>query len=360
MAEFDRVVVVIPSLNPDEKLCVTVEGLIAAGFSDIIVIDDGSAADTRGNFPAESEHVTVLRHEVNRGKGAGLKTAFRYILENRPDALGCVSADGDGQHRPEDVAACAREMLAHPEDIVLGARDFTLPSVPERSRKGNRITSRVFKLLFGMTLSDTQTGLRAFPRSVLEAMLSVRGDRYEYETNMLIELKRRKIGYREVPIETVYIDENATSHFRPVRDSVRIYGMIVAFLLSSVISMLVDLTLFTVFNLLLGALGVPFPYAFAVGGARLISSMLNYTLNRRVVFASGDRSSVVRYYILAVCQLAISAAVGQSLVWLIPHGAKWIETLIKLAVDTVLFFFSFRIQNAWVFRSGGDSAGGKR
>ncbi len=360
MAEFDRVVVVIPSLNPDEKLCGTVEGLIAAGFSDIVVVDDGSREDTKKNFPAESEHVTVLRHAVNRGKGAGLKTAFRYILDSRPDALGCVSADADGQHRPQDIAACAREMLDHPEDIILGARDFSLPDVPERSRRGNRITSRVFKVLFGMTLSDTQTGLRAFPRAVLEAMLSVRGDRYEYETNMLIEMKRRKIGYREVPIETVYIDENAASHFRPVRDSIRIYGMIVAFLLSSVSSMLVDVTLFTLFNILLGALEVPFAYAIAVGGARVISSVFNYTLNRRVVFASGDRSSVVRYYILAVCQLALSVAVGQSLVWLRPHSEKWIETLIKLAVDTVLFFFSFRIQNSWVFRSDSGSADTKR
>lgn len=360
MAEFDRVVVVIPSLNPDEKLCGTVDGLLGAGFSDIIVIDDGSSEAAKGNFPSENEHVTVLRHEVNRGKGAALKTAFAYILENRPDALGCVSADGDGQHRPADVAACARELTLHAQDVILGARDFSLPSVPPRSRKGNRITSRVFRLLFGMTLSDTQTGLRAFPRSVLGAMLSVRGDRYEYETNMLIELKRRKIGYREVPIETVYIDENATSHFRPVRDSIRIYGMIVAFLLSSVLSMLVDLTLFTVFNILFAALKLPFAYAFAVGGARVISSVFNYTLNRRVVFASGDRSSVVRYYILAVCQLALSAAVGQALVCLIPHGAKWIETLFKLAVDLILFFFSFRIQNSWVFRSGNDSAGAKR
>lgn len=354
MAEFDRVPVVIPSLNPDEKLRGTVEGLIAAGFSDIIVIDDGSREDTKGNFPEEGENVTVLRHEVNRGKGAGLKTAFRYILENRPDALGCVSADGDGQHRPEDVAACVREMIAHPEDIVLGARDFSLPSVPERSRKGNRITSRVFALLFGMTLSDTQTGLRAFPRKTLGVMLGVRGDRYEYETNMLIEMKRRSIGYREVPIGTVYLDGNATSHFRPVRDSVRIYGIIVAFALSSVLSMLLDQTLFTVLNVLFGSLGLPFAFAVAGGAARVVSSVFNYTVNRRVVFASGDRSSVVRYYILAVCQLIVSVAVGQTLVWIIPHSGRLIETVIKLAVDMVLFFFSFRIQNAWVFRPAKD------
>ena len=364
MEEFDRVPVIIPSYNPDEKLAETVAGMKAAGFSDVIVVDDGSREDTKKFFPAEGGGVTVLRHEVNRGKGAGLKTAFRYILEHRPDAVGCVSADGDGQHRPEDVAACVREMLANPGEIVLGARDFTLPGIPARSVGGNRFTCRVFRLLFGMKLSDTQTGLRAFPRSALPTMLSARGERYEYETNMLITMKRQAIPYREVTIQTVYIDDNAASHFRPVRDSIRIYGIIVAFALSSVISMLLDVTLFTVFNLLLARWGEGFPadslpwwaiyrYGISVAAARVISSAVNYTLNRRVVFASGDRASVARYYTLAVCQLAVSAAIGQTLVHVlpIPDSAKWIETAIKLAVDTFLFFFSFRIQNAWVFRS---------
>ena len=364
MGEFDRVPVIIPSYNPDEKLAETVAGMLAAGFSDVIVVDDGSREDTKRFFPAEGGGVTLLRHEVNRGKGAGLKTAFRYVLEHRPDALGCVTADGDGQHRPEDVAACVREMLAHPGEIVLGARDFTLPGIPARSVGGNRFTCRVFRLLFGMKLTDTQTGLRAFPRSSLPAMISARGERYEFETNMLITMKRQSIPYREVTIQTVYIDENAASHFRPVRDSIRIYGVIVAFALSSVISMLLDVTLFHIFNLTLAKWGESSPdawwavygYVLSVAAARVISSAVNYTINRRVVFASGDRRSVVRYYILAACQLAVSAAIGQTLVAIIPHSVKWVETVIKLAVDTFLFFFSFRIQNAWVFRSknGGD------
>ena len=367
MGEFDRVPVIIPSYNPDEKLAETVAGMLGAGFTDIIIIDDGSREDTKRFFPEEGGGVTVLRHDVNRGKGAGLKTAFRYVLEHRPDAVGCVTADGDGQHRPEDVAACVREMIAHPGEIVIGARDFSLPGIPARSRKGNRITCRVFRLIFGMKLSDTQTGLRAFPRSSLPAMLTARGDRYEFETNMLIIMKRQAIPYREVMIQTVYIDDNATSHFRPVRDSLRIYGMIVAFALSSVVSMLLDLTLFTVFNHLFFEWGAGYPageipwwalysYPLAVAAARVISAAVNYTLNRRVVFADGDRSSVVRYFILAACQLAVSAAIGQALVVLIPHSAKWVETVIKLAVDLFLFFFSFRVQNAWVFRKKDGAA----
>ena len=363
MSEFERVPVVIPSYDPDEKLAETVSGLIAAGFSDVIVIDDGSREDTKRFFPPESENVTVLRHEVNRGKGAGLKTAFTYILEHRPDAIGCVTADSDGQHRVEDIIACVREMIAHPDSIVLGARDFDRPDVPARSSFGNRFTSRSFRILFGMKLADTQTGLRAFPRSTLPAMLTARGNRYEFETNMLIVMKRRKIPYREVTIETVYIDDNAASHFRPIRDSLRIYGMIVAFALSSLLSWLVDFGLFSLLRLVVlpmympetvSAFGANLPILFAVAYtlARIVSAVINYSINCRVVFGDGDRRSVGRYVVLSIGQLALSALIGQELVWLISPDAGWVELIIKMIGDTVLFFASFRIQNNWVFSSG--------
>lgn len=363
MAEFDRVCVVIPSYNPDEKLAATVKELIAEGFSDVIVIDDGSREETKRFFPPESGNVTVLKHDVNRGKGAGLKTAFGYILEHRPDAEGCVTVDGDGQHRASDVAACVREMLAHPDSVVLGARDFSLSSVPARSKVGNRFTSRTFRLLFGMKLADTQTGLRVFPRSVIPAMLTARGSRYEFESNMLIVMKRRRIPYREVTIETVYIDENATSHFRPVRDSLRIYGMIVAFAASSLVSWLVDFGLFALLrNLILpkimpeavdvGAIRIPILFAASYALARVVSATLNYTINRRVVFGDGDKRSAGRYVILSICQLALASGIGQLIVWALPEGhPSWLELIIKMAIDTVLFFMSFRLQNNWVFRS---------
>ena len=310
MNDFYSIPVVIPSYNPDEKLAQTVLGLKNAGFRDIIVIDDGSSAETKKNFPEPGDGVTVLRHEVNRGKGAGLKTAFRYILENRPDAAGCVTADGDGQHRTEDIAACAKAMLSEKDRVILGARDFSLPHVPERSKKGNRITSRVFRLLFGMKITDTQTGLRAIPRKYLAPFIRVSGDRYEYETNMLLSMKRDSIPFSEVKIDTVYIDDNQTSHFRPVRDSIRIYGLILSFVLSSVISFLIDTGLFTLFNIFLFSWN-EYSYAISLVCARVISSSANYLINRRVVFQNGEKSSVVRYYILAAVLLTVSASVGQ-------------------------------------------------
>lgn len=351
MTEFARVPVIVPSYDPDEKLKNTVAGLLAEGFSDVIVVDDGSHPENKQNFPDEGGGVTVLRHEVNRGKGAGLKTAFRYILENRPDAIGCVTADGDGQHRPGDIAACVREMLANPGSVVLGARDFSLPGIPERSRKGNRITCTVFRLLFGMKLSDTQTGLRAIPRECLADFLTVRGDRYEYETNMLLEIKRSGTPFREVKIETVYINDNETSHFRPIRDSIRIYGLICAFALSSALSAVIDIGLFTLFNFLFGKWGVPYEYFLAFAGARVISSAVNYTVNRKAVFGRDDNSSVGRYYILAAAILVISGLLGSVITHLVPEGWGWLDTLIKAAVDLVMFAASFRIQHEWVFKA---------
>ncbi len=349
MNDFYSIPVVIPSYNPDEKLAQTVLGLKNAGFRDIIVIDDGSSAETKKNFPEPGDGVTVLRHEVNRGKGAGLKTAFRYILENRPDAAGCVTADGDGQHRTEDIAACAKAMLSEKDRVILGARDFSLPHVPERSKKGNRITSRVFRLLFGMKITDTQTGLRAIPRKYLAPFIRVSGDRYEYETNMLLSMKRDSIPFSEVKIDTVYIDDNQTSHFRPVRDSIRIYGLILSFVLSSVISFLIDTGLFTLFNIFLFSWN-EYSYAISLVCARVISSSANYMINRRVVFQSGEKSSVVRYYILAAVLLTVSASVGQLFSQFLSLP-KPVETVVKIAVDLVMFIVSFRMQHTWVFKN---------
>ena len=136
-SDFAHVTVVLPSLNPDEKLQKTVASLLAAGFTDLVLVNDGSREDTLRFFPKEDEHITVLRHEVNRGKGAALKTAFRYVLEHRPDSPGVVTADGDGQHRAEDVRRCAEAMIADGDarKIVFGCRDFSLPHVPHHLRR---------------------------------------------------------------------------------------------------------------------------------------------------------------------------------------------------------------------------------
>ena len=169
---------VIPSLDPDEKLISVVDSAIEAGIRDVLLVDDGSAEGKRRIFTGLGEahpEVILLTHGKNQGKGAALKTAFRYFLEHRGNSLGVVTADGDGQHRIEDIIACGEAMEADGGSVVLGCRDFASENVPPKSRFGNKITSLVFRLFFGMKLSDTQTGLRAIPSQYIPALLEAGG-----------------------------------------------------------------------------------------------------------------------------------------------------------------------------------------
>jgi len=346
-----NVTAVVPSLNPDEKLCGVVDGLIDAGFDDIIVIDDGSAPEFKNNFPKPSDKVTLLVHEVNRGKGAAMKTAFRHILERDEKTPGVVTVDGDGQHRPEDVYACAKAMIEGEPGIVLGCRNFDLPQVPSRSRKGNKITAVVFRLLFGMKLRDTQTGLRAIPIEFLPKMTEINGDRYEYDSNMLMALKPAGIPIKEVEIETVYIDENQTSHFRTVRDAARIYALIIKYVLSSVSSFLVDITGDYLFQKILGLFGAPFADIISAGAARVISSIYNFIVNKNVVFKGKGKVGrlILRYYALAIPVLVISA-VSRHFIGNFFEASELLRTAIKIPIDLLLYFASFRIQREWVFK----------
>lgn len=349
----NKITVIIPSLNPDEKLMKVVCGLEEMGFDDIIVVNDGSREENLKNFPSEIEHpcCKILTHTVNRGKGAALKTAFTYFLENRKDRIGVVTVDGDNQHKPADVLACA-EAMEETGDLVLGVRDFSLPHVPKRSRFGNRTTSLVFRLCCGMKISDTQTGLRAFPAKILDDMCEVEGDRFEYETNMLLSLSKYGIKISEVKIETVYIEENQTSHFRPVRDSMRVYSQILHFLASSLISFTVDNSIFAIGLAFLGKENRLLCFVLA----RAFSSALNFILNKKTVFKNTDKVifTLLKYYALAVPILLISE-IGVGFV-VANFGGDYFgtagvvfTTAVKIVIEFILFILSYRIQRQWVF-----------
>ncbi len=348
--------VVIPSYQPDEKLEKTVKGVIDTGFQDIIVIDDGGGEKYAHIFSSVRTlpGVTVLTHEKNRGKGAALKTAFNYILENRPQSIGAVTADGDGQHLPNDILSCAMAMVRE-DKLVLGVRDFSLPDVPPRSRAGNRITCFVFLAFCGLKVTDTQTGLRAIPRKDLPAVAKIEGDRYEYETNMLLAAKNIGAVLYEEKISTVYIEENQTSHFNTVKDSFRIYKLIFSYMASSYAASLVDLL---AFYLIMAVINNSYPQ-FAHGIltatvlARVISSLVNYTVNKNVVFgADCPKGAIFRYYALAVPVMLSSFL----LVYLIQNVLagegmnSLVTTLIKAVVDIFIFFVTFRVQREWVFK----------
>lgn len=211
-------VVIIPALNPPEQIIEYVEDLLAQGFAHIIVVDDGSKPSTDYIFN-ELRNVgrcTVLVHDVNKGKGRALKTAFTYCINHFPTIDGVVTADADGQHALEDVCHVANFFAKNPTDLVLGIRNFKESHVPKRSYIGNTITSFGYQLLFRSKLQDTQTGLRAIPFSHLEKMILLKGERYEYEINMLIYANKRNLNISEVMIQTIYHNNNEGSYYRTI------------------------------------------------------------------------------------------------------------------------------------------------
>ena len=360
MQDLSKISVVLPSLDPDEKLVAVIDGLLEYGFTDIILVNDGSKPENLHYFEdaaAQHPEIHLLHHEVNRGKGAALKTAFTWFLQNRPDAFGVVTVDGDNQHHPEDTRACCEHMLETGR-CVLGCRDFTLPHVPPRSRFGNHTTSLVFKIFCGMTISDTQTGLRALPRDALEILVNVYGDRFEYETNMLLAFKTNAIPFDEVKIRTVYIEENKSSHFHAIRDSWRIYKLILAhffrYTLSSLVSAVVDTGAYSLLSWLLRSVLQGFALTAAAGvGARVISSLLNFFMNKKLVFKTqvDTGKAMLRYYALALPQMAAQVLLTQGVYALfrISDSAGGLRTLIYAVVMTVLYFLSYMIQQRWVF-----------
>ena len=356
-----KISVIIPSLNPDDKLVSVVDSLVKKGFEDIIIVNDGS--DSAHLWPFEKvgsySQCTILTHEVNKGKGRGLKTAFEYCLKNRQGYDGVVTVDGDNQHQADDIYNCCEAMVKN-DKVVLGVRRFDGEDVPFKSRFGNNMTSMVFKVMCGLNISDTQTGLRAIPYRYLDTFCNIEGERFEYETTMLLEFKKSDIQFMEVPIETVYIEDNASTHFNPVKDSIKIYKVIfkysfsptvVKYILSSLASWVIDNLIFNLLEFFLFAFTISIRLLFSTVAARIISSIFNFTMNRRLVFKSDKdvKSSMVRYYILWACQLMASYLLVYIFTRLLVLGSVAVA-FTKIIVDLCLFVISYNIQKKWVFK----------
>ncbi|MHB1454821.1 MAG: glycosyltransferase [Saccharofermentanales bacterium] len=354
------VCVIVPTLNPDHKFLEVISSLTSHGFGQVLIVDDGSGGEYKEYFAKARLYpqCTVITHYRNLGKGRALKTAFNYYLNHFPELKGAVTVDADNQHHIDDVVRCAECMLENPDSLILGVRNFDTDNVPRKSRMGNAITIWVFNVLCGIRISDTQTGLRAMTGDVMNAFLDLPGERFEYETNMLIDTRRKSIPIKEVRIRTVYLENNKSSHFNPLLDSIRIYMLILKFLSASIGSCLIDLTAFTVVMAILSASALEWKVTAATIIARIISSLFNYAINRNFVFQSQKRvtDTIRKYYILAFFQMLLSLGGVYGLTLLLRINS----TLIKAFVDLVLFFIGFQIQREWVFNSkisveaGGD------
>lgn len=309
--------VLIPAYRPDHRLVDLVGGLFDA---------------------VRLAGAEVLTEAHNRGKGRALRVGIGHVRSHHPGE-GVVTADADGQHRVADVVSVARAVEGT-NRVVLGVRSFT-GDVPLRSRMGNVWTSALFRLATGWDLRDTQTGLRGFPARDLGWVSQVRGERYEYELAVLLELSRRGVRVEEVGIGTVYDAGNAGSHFRPLRDSVRVLTPLLAFGASSAVSFVVDYAGVLGLHALVGNLWIP------VVGARIASGTLNFVLNRRVFRAQGSpvARSATRYvglalFLLCASYLGLRATTAVEV-------PLWIA---KVLVDSALYAASFLVQRRFVFR----------
>ena len=350
------VTIILPSLDPDQKFLNVVTGLVDAGFEDIVIVNDGSKPENVHWFEkaAAMPGTHVLTHEVNMGKGRALKDAFAYVNENRPNSMGVVTIDGDGQHLLKDIIACAQAMLEHEDKVIMGCRDFNAPDIPPRSRGGNKFTSNLFKFGCGIILSDTQTGLRAIPKQYLEEFCAIKGERFEYETNMLLQMKTMKIEFVEVSIATVYEGDNEGSHFRPIVDSYKIMKLIFVYMLGTFLRYMVSAGTSFVLDLGIYYLALKLGNVSILTAtviARVISSFYNFNMNRKMVFKSeeGYTATMVRYYALCVVQMLASAGLTTLVKSFVPGGAG-VATVCKAVVDTFLFVISYQIQKRWVFK----------
>lgn len=333
-------VVLIPAYKPDMRLVSLVDELLAAELP-VLVVDDGSQPEQKPVFDALAERgIEVLRHAVNQGKGRAMKTGFNYLLLNHPELKGVVTADCDGQHTTRDILSVVNALREHPNDMIIGARKFT-GKVPMKSLLGNKITCGIFWFATGIRITDTQTGLRGFPMNTLERMMRLPGERYELEMNMLLALKDLNIHHTEVPIETIYIDNNSGSHFNPLRDGLRIFKQIITYMCSSLASWAVDYGVYIL--LLLLPLGLAEATCHVI--ARICSSLLNFKINQKAVFhvKSGKRE-----FIMYIAMVVIALGIGTPLLALLTN-IGWNALIAKICVDLLLFFFNYLVQREVIF-----------
>ena len=350
-----NVTILIPSYEPEERLVGYVDELASRGFERIVVVDDGSGESYREIFGRlnAKPFCTVLHHDVNKGKGAALKTGYAYIHEQQPDSIGVVTADADGQHSSDDCVRMAEALVADGNSVIIGTRDFSLGKIPFRSWIGNRWSSFTFALVLGKWPPDTQTGLRAFPMELLPLQMSVRGERYEYEMGVLMAMVRKGVSMRTLPIRTIYENGNSCSHFKPLQDTIRINRLVLAdfirFAGVSIASFTLDQSLAWGFAVALRAAGLTETAVIWASGfsARLMSSVFNFSLNRSFVFKSGCGigSSAWKYALLCVAVIVLSNAGVSALSFAgVPRGAA------KFVCDVLLYFAGYRVQSKFIFR----------
>ena len=334
-------IIIIPAFNPDDTLLALIDEISKTNFR-VIIVDDGSHQNSVKIFAQiEGKNCVILHHHKNLGKGQAIKTALRYIKERNIICDSICIMDCDGQHLLSDVQKILFKSKENRNSLILGSRN--IEEMPFRSRLGNLMTRKIFALTSKKKLTDTQTGLRCFDAILLDTMIGIKGDRYEYETNMLLELARLNIPIIEVEIHTIYHDKrNSVSHFRVVKDSVRIYKDLLKFSFVSFSRFILD---YIVFGILVSILKEKVIVANIF--ARCMSAIYNYELNCKFVFQKKQSiKSIAKYVVLVILVLCMNNVLLCTYMNLFDLPIMYIKVLVEIT----LFFINFLVQKIYVFK----------
>ena len=350
----DSIIIIVPTYQPSNHT-INLSKELVKFFKHIIIIDDGSSKELKKIFNQilEFGNIDILSHLVNEGKGKSIKDAIEFGLKKYENEIfnkkiiGFLTCDADGQHSVGDICKCANEFKFGGADLVLGSRVFN-GNIPIRSRFGNELTSKLLYMTHSLQLKDTQTGLRCFSVDFAKNIKDLIGNRYEYEINMLIYAKKNNYKIKEIDIETIYIDNNSQSHFNPIVDSIKIYLVVfnefIKYTLVAVVSFVCDILIFFMLSKILYNKN-SFIY-LASFGARFVSSAVNYLLNSTLVFKNKKNSSIIKYYLLVVCNITLSAHFVND----IYHSFNGNLFIIKYVIDIIIFIFNYLINKKVVFK----------
>lgn len=344
----DNVVILIPSLNPDDRLLNLIEDLHKERLNNIVIVNDGSKLSFNNIFEqAQKMDCIICTNKENLGKGASLKIGVKYIKENIPNVKGIITADSDGQHTAKDIKKVAKALLEY-DEVILGCRNFKDKKIPLPSKIGNSFSTFYFKIITGITLKDTQTGLRGIPSKYFNFALNIEGNRYEYEMRFLETMPKKNISFKTVDIETIY-EENRVTHFKFIKDSYIIYKSFFRNIISAISSAIIDISFFMIFSRLLKTENY---IILSTILARLISGLYNFIINKFWAFdkknSNNLKKEALKYIALFLAQMLVSAVTTQAIENLFSGNVSIL--IIKIFVDLVIFIINFVIQKNWIFK----------
>lgn len=336
----EQSIILIPAYEPSESLIDLLKSL-SKYKTDVIVVNDGSNKEYQNIFKQAKKYAKVIEYNVNRGKGFALKRGLQYIEENYKNDYYIITMDCDGQHTIKDAINLYNYVKQHPNELVLGKR-IRSKKTPIRSRLGNAITRTIYNITTGLDVYDTQTGLRAFSNKLVEYMLSIEGERFEYEMNVLLNCPKNAIKIKEIEIETIYIDNNSHSHFKFVRDSILVYKEIFKFISSSIICFIIDYIIFSITIIISNKL------ILSNIIARILSATLNFTINKHLVFKNKNKKyfyQIIRYTFLAISILVLNT----TMLIIFVKYFKLNQFISKIIIEIILFLSSWIVQKKIIF-----------